>query len=58
MIYFACFLCFLISKWMDQSRGNVSLQALLGGRGGAIGGGQGHQAVSAPQVSLQRFLIG
>lgn len=36
----------------------VSLEALLGGGGGAVGGRQRHQAVAAPQVGLQSLLIG
>ncbi len=48
----------LISKSINQRGRSVSLEALLGGRGGAIWGGQRHQTVSALQVSLQSFLIG
>lgn len=48
----------LINKSMDQRGRSVSLEALLGGRGGAIWSGQRHQTVSASQVSLQSFLIG
>lgn len=40
-------------RWED-----VSLEALLGGGGGAVRCRQRHQAVAAPQVGLQGLLIG
>lgn len=43
---------------INEKGGEVLLEALLGGGGGAIRRGQRHQAVTAPQVSLQSFLIG
>lgn len=43
---------------INEKRGDVLLEALLGGGGGAIRGGQRHQAVATPQVGLQSFLIG
>lgn len=43
---------------INEKGGDVLLEALLGGGGGAIRGGQRHQAVAAPQVGLQSFLIG
>lgn len=49
----------LINKLINRGGGEeVSLEALLRRGGGAIRGGQRHQTVSAPQVSLQSFLIG
>lgn len=51
-----CVVC--CADYQQVKGGGVSLEALLRGRGGAIGGGQRHQTVSAPQVSLQSFLIG
>lgn len=43
---------------INEKGGDVLLETLLGGGGGAIRGGQRHQAVAAPQVGLQSFLIG
>lgn len=49
----------LINKLINRGGGEeVSLEALLRRGRGAVRGGQRHQSVSAPQVSLQSFLIG